>query len=516
MLSKSFLQKIKDPSLVRNVAFNWGSTATAIGYSLFITPIVVRALDKELYGIWSFLNGIITYSDLLYLGLGSSLIRDVALLCGSDKREQLSRLIRVILSIYAVLGCLCVLAGFIAASFIKSLFAHPIADSSVSEAQLTCLLLGIRLFALFVASVFSGVLVGQGRTDISKILSISFTVIRFFAIPLLVSLPNPLLMLALATTATAILECGTLAVMVCRLNHGLHLGFAFPRRSELWSLYSFGLKSFFILLSVKLISYTDTTVIGLVIGASAVALYSIPLQLIEYGRIAVAGIVNVLLPSLTVMNSEGDLAGLRAAYLKSARVCFFIAAFINVNIIFLGVSFLHMWVGKDFADAAYYVLLYLATASIFQSLSTQLALPFYQALQRFRRPTCVLIIEGLANLCLSIYLAPRHGITGVALATLIPTFLISFVILPHDIAKQLNCNTKDWFSAVVQPAMILIILCIGVFIVINRVLTIEAYWVIGAKGIIMSIVAAFTFYVSFPDDERIAIQKALQHVFGMA
>ena len=65
-------------SLARNVLTNWLGIPISLAYGLIITPIIVRALDTELYGVWSFLNGLLMYSDLLYVGLGSALIKYVA------------------------------------------------------------------------------------------------------------------------------------------------------------------------------------------------------------------------------------------------------------------------------------------------------------------------------------------------------------------------------------------------------------------------------------------------------
>jgi O-antigen/teichoic acid export membrane protein len=62
-------------SLARNVLSNWLVLAGTLIYALVITPIVVRTLDTERYGVWSFLNGVLAYADLFYLGLGVAFIK---------------------------------------------------------------------------------------------------------------------------------------------------------------------------------------------------------------------------------------------------------------------------------------------------------------------------------------------------------------------------------------------------------------------------------------------------------
>ena len=79
-----------------------------------------------------------------------------------------------------------------------------------------------------------------------------------------------------------------------------------PRAEELRILYGFGVPAFLITFSLRLISYTDTTVIGVVLGAASVGLYSLPLQIIEYTRLAVIGLLRAsCLARITVLHATG-------------------------------------------------------------------------------------------------------------------------------------------------------------------------------------------------------------------
>src|SRR5688572_19617541 len=94
-------------SLTRNVLSNWLSIPVGVAYGLIITPIMVRALDTELYGVWSFVNGLLMYSDLLYVGLGSAVIKYVAQHRANNDQPAINRLISVVGGIYGVIGIIC-------------------------------------------------------------------------------------------------------------------------------------------------------------------------------------------------------------------------------------------------------------------------------------------------------------------------------------------------------------------------------------------------------------------------
>ena len=92
------------PSLTRNVATSWAVTASGVVYALFITPVVVKALGQEQYGVWSFLNGLMGYSSLLYLGVGSALVKYIATYSASHDQASINRLTSVAVTIFAGLG----------------------------------------------------------------------------------------------------------------------------------------------------------------------------------------------------------------------------------------------------------------------------------------------------------------------------------------------------------------------------------------------------------------------------
>ena len=65
----------RQPSIARNVISNWLALGTSVVVALIVTPVIVRTLEAQRYGVWSFLNGLLAYSELLYLGLGSAIVQ---------------------------------------------------------------------------------------------------------------------------------------------------------------------------------------------------------------------------------------------------------------------------------------------------------------------------------------------------------------------------------------------------------------------------------------------------------
>ena len=503
-------------SLARNVLSNWIGIPITVAYGLIITPIIVRALDTELYGVWSFLNGLLVYSDLLYVGLGAALIKYVAQHRANDDQAGMNRLFSVVTGIYAAIGIVCFAIMLAISTVVPYAFAEPLSAAAARAATATCVLLGAQLFFVFVGSAFSGVICGHDRYDLVNMIWIGMIAVRFVATPLVVqSGHDPLFRLAAMTASVSAVQTLMLAMIAYRLVPRLSLRLSRWRFDELRMLYRFGLPSFFILFAVRLVSFSDTTIIGIMLGASSVALYTLPLQLMEYARMAVAGFTSVLLPRLTVMTTRGDLGSVREAYLDATRLACFLTAWLAATLMSIGPSFLNRWVGNTFGTPAKWVLVFLAVAALRQVLSTHAALPFYQATHRVSFPAKVLLLEAVLNLALTIWLAPRLGLTGVAVATAVPALLMSAVVLPPYLCRQLAVPIRTFLVASVLPGALMFVATAVVLYLSGLVIVAESYPAIVARAALSVPVAALVFAVAFPPEQRRSGRQLLQSLLSV-
>jgi O-antigen/teichoic acid export membrane protein len=275
-------------------------------------------------------------------------------------------------------------------------------------------------------------------------------------------------------------------------------------------LYGFGLPSFFITFAARLISFSNTTIIGIMLGAPAVALYALPLQLLEYARQPVGSFTRVFLPRLTAMTTRGELASLREASLSSTRIATFLTAWLGAMLLAIGPAFLNRWAGDAFGTPVQWVLVFLAVASFGQVLSTHAPLSFYQSMHRVVFPAKVLMIEALLTLGLSIWLAPRLGITGVAIATAVPALFIGAIVLPPYLCRQLAVPFRTFIGSSVLPGGLMFVATSVVLYLSGLVITAESYPAIVGRAAISVPIAVLVFLTTFPAEERRTV-RALLH-----
>ena len=504
-------------SLARNVLSGWIGIPISVAYGLIITPIIVRALDTELYGVWSFLNGLFVYSDLLYVGLGSAVIKYVAQHRAADDRAAINRLFSVVLGIYTVIGVVCCAAAFAISAYVPEWFAQPLSEDAARAASAACVLIWMQIFFIFIGSAFSGLLCGHDRFDLSNFVGISTVTMRLVATPIVLQTgDDPLLRLAVLTVVIAVIQAVLFAAFAYHLVPYLSVRLVRWRLDELRLLYGFGLPTFFITVAARIVSFSDTTIIGIMLGASAVAIYALPVQLMEYARAPVAGFTRVLLPRLTTLTVRGDLASFREAYLSATRIAAFLTAWLAAIALAVGPAFLTRWIGHEFGAPVRWVLVFLAAAAFGQALSTHAPLGFYQSMHLVAFPAKVLIVEALLNLGLSIWLAPRLGITGVALATALPSLLVGAVILPPYLCRQLAVPLRTFLAESVLPGALMFVVTSLTLWLAGLAIRPATYPALALQVAPSLPIALMLFRGTFPAGERRAIWQSLQslQVFG--
>ena len=466
---------LRQRSLTRNVAVNWLTAMLNAVLALVMTPIVVRSLAQEGYGVWTFLNGLMLYSNLLYVGLGGAVMRGLSEAVGRNDVAAQRRLVGLAVTIYAGLGLVCLAIALAVGPFVPQMFAtslHPEIEQSTAGAAA---FLGLRLALMFVGSALSALLAAHGRFDLVGLTTVAAVVPRLLLVLWATRQPSPLVPLAMVTVTDAALLVPAFYALCRVVAPAVHIRPALPTIAELRTLYGFGIQVFVVQVAAVIISYTDTALIGILLGAVSVGLYSLPLQLIEQSRLLVNGVTQNLIPELSALKARGEMAQLARLFLAASRACATMSAFVNVHFVLLGPAFLTLWVGPTMATDSPPILLFLAIAATAAAVSTQVMTPFYMALDRVRILVVIVVAEAGLNFVLSYWLAQTIGLWGVALGTAIPAVGLTLVFAPRPILAELGLGVDRFAAHVIGPVVLLVAASVGVQTVISRWFAIHSY-----------------------------------------
>jgi O-antigen/teichoic acid export membrane protein len=148
------------------------------------------------------------------------------------------------------------------------------------------------------------------------------------------------------------------------------------------------------------------------------------------------------------------LAGLRKIFVAGNRACALIIFPMAAILIILGKSVIEAWVGARYVATSYPVLLVLvipSTVMLAQSASSRVLF----GMAKHKTLAMVTLLEGGANLLLSILLVRRFGILGDAVGTAIPLACTTLFFLPRHLCHVLKLRLGVYLrEAFLLPLML--------------------------------------------------------------
>jgi O-antigen/teichoic acid export membrane protein len=246
-------------------------------------------------------------------------------------------------------------------------------------------------------------------------------------------------------------------------------------------LYSYSIYSFVIAIALKILFYTDSLVIGRLIGLQHVTYYAIPSTLLDYIEKFVWAMIAVLIPVISGNSAKEQETGNQRLYLLGTRYSLLLSAPVIISLFWLGPDFITLWMGVEIGSQSMWVLRILL-AGYGLAFSQLVAHGLLKGIARHRVLALVMIVEAGVNLVLSVVLAPRYGIEGVAIGTALPLWMASFALMVYT-CRCLKMSLLEYLFKGYGGALFSILL-IGA-IAPYLVQPCEAYWQVFGQSFIV-------------------------------
>ena len=428
--------------ILKNVGSSWFALGVNILVGVSLSPYILHRLGDHAFGLWILVFSITGYYGLFDLGIRSSIIRYVAKYAVLENHNQLNRLINTAMFSYIGIGLVAMLITVIGFFHMSSIFQIP-ADFATT-ARLLFLMVGAAVAAGFPLGVFGGILEGLQRFYVLNFTNVSSTLVRALLIVLALRHGRGLLTIALITVCLPLVAALVNATVVLRILP-LRFGAKYLDWSTLRRIANYSGATFIIIVGGRLRFKTDAVVIGTFLSSAAITYFAIASRLVDYASEVVSGLAQIFVPMSSQSQAIGDSARLRKILVAGNRACALIIFPITAMLIILGKSVIEAWVGAKYVATSYPVLLLLlipSTLMLAQSASGRTL----WGMARHGTWAWVVLIEGIANLILSIVLVRRFGIIGDALGTAIPLTCTMVFFLPRHVCRLLDIPLKAYLS----------------------------------------------------------------------
>jgi O-antigen/teichoic acid export membrane protein len=407
--------------------------------SILIMPFVVRTLGDRLYGVWALVATLIGYYGVLDLGLVQATSRYLAGALGSDNREECNRVFNTGLRIYLVLGLL-VLAAALVGAFLAPRFCRTPQDASLF-ARLA-LILGLNLALQFPLRIFTGALEGNLRFDLSASLDLLALALRTALTILILEAGYRVEGLAWATFLSYLPSMALTLYFTRRELPFLRFDARYWRIDTARTLFSFSAYSFVAQVANILKFQVDNMVVAGVVGLAAVTHYSVGGKLARSYMDTVFSLLGAFVSVFSRKEGAKDYEGLRRTFLFATRLSICLSSFIGFGLLAWGRPFIARWMGPAYLDG--YTCLMALVPGLLVALWQSPSGALMYGISRHRFLAFTSVIEGIVNLALSILLARKYGIVGVALGTSIPMLLSKIFVQPMYVCRVAQIPISEY------------------------------------------------------------------------
>jgi len=439
------------PSLFINAISNWASLSVNICVAFFLTPYLIRSLGKGDYGIWALLGSVVGMYGLLDLGVGSAVMRYVAYYLGRKDNSALNESFNSSLVLFSGIGLVCTALTFVLVRPLAVFFM--VSEANFVNFQRSMWFLGLATALSFPGNVLRTAVLAHERFIPCNIVRIITELMRPCLFVTAIILGYGLQGITFAILIIALVSFVCHIVLFVLFCPSIIIKPQLTNWISTRQLLLFGLPAAVSILAAIFQLKLDNIVIARYLDMSLVTSYAVGAMLVNFLARFLISANSVLDPRFSQLVGTKDHEQVLKLYLRSLSLLTSLTFSVGVALILIGKPFILLWVGEGY-DETYKVLVCLVVARM-SHVSQYPTMSLLFALNRHRIYAVLTLLEGFANLGLSILFVKRWGIVGVAMGTMIPMVLCKFVVLPLYTGTQVDISARQIYLTIGRPVVLI-------------------------------------------------------------
>lgn len=440
------------PKLVQNIISAAASHVASTLIVLAITPLLLHKLGLEAYGVWAFISAIAKYGLVAEFGLGPSITRFVAEYHSKSEIGNVKQTVTFGILFYLAVGSIIVPTFFFLSPLI---FAHlklsaplKLVAPGVATGFITWLLLDLA------ASVLRALLAGLGHLGTAS-KAIALGQVAFAAFAVIFTQIGLGLYGMLDALWIQLLVSVVLLSLAARQELGERvLCSPFSLRASVIKPL-FAVSSWIQLSTLMSIIYNESgqLIVGIFVSVATSGLYDMGTKLASAVRAVSSYFCSGLLPVIARLDSQQGGQSAAVAFIRSSRYQAIFTFFATGLLVGASPAFLHLWLGArvNHLPIIIQVMTVLCPVYLIDSIIT-VAITTLRAIGKPKLETAYSVVAASFHVGLTIFLAPRFGLTGILAGLMIGTIVASCNFL-YFFARTQSANIwgmmRGWLTRLI-------------------------------------------------------------------
>ncbi|HLZ39502.1 MAG TPA: polysaccharide biosynthesis C-terminal domain-containing protein [Candidatus Sulfotelmatobacter sp.] len=459
------MRKLEKLEIIKNVGSSWFALAVNIVVGVFISPFILHRLGDTAFGLWVLIFSLTGYYGIFDFGIRSSIVRYVSKYTATRDIQEVNGLINTAMFTYSGVGIVSLLITLAGCLYIDRLFKIP--ANFHSTAAWLLLIVGTSVAVGFPLGVFGGMLEGLQKFYIINWTNIVFSgLVRAGLIVFFLSRGYGLLTVAIITVGLPIVSSLVRAAVALR-SLPIKFRWKYVDRKSFRHMANYSGVTFMVIIAARLRLKSDAVVIGTFLSSAAITYFYAGSRLVDYAGEVVSSLAQIFVPMSSQSDAAGNIDRLRKIFIVGNRACALTIFPITVFFVILGKSIIGVWLGQKYVALAYPVLIVLIIPhTIMQIQSASGRILF--GMSKHSKLAIISLIEGIANIVLSILMVRPWGIMGDALGTAIPLLCTYVVFMPRHLCSLLRVRMWTYLRQAYELPLLLCTPMIVVLLLLQR------------------------------------------------
>lgn len=479
--------------------------------AILYTPVMLRLLGQNEYGLYQLASSTVTYLGLLSFGFGSSYVRFFYQYRVHNQEEEIRKLNSIFLLVFCTMSAICVVLGSGLIFSADNLFGNSLAADEIVEIRWLMLVLVITTALTFPNVIFDCYITAHERYIFQRVLLIVINVLNpCLTLPLLL-MGYSSMSLVVANLILSIMRF-TFNVLYCVKK--LKMGFQF-KGMELHVLKSVGTFSFYIFINevVNQINWNvGKFILGIVQNTGVVAIFSVGSQFNQYFLNMSSAVSNVFIPRVNKMVAEKQSdRSLSDLFIRIGRIQYIILAAVLTGYMIYGQFFIRKWAGEGYEEAYYVGAIIMIPTLI--PLIQNIGIEIQRAENKHKFRSIAYLIIAFVNLIITIPLSQKCGAIGSAIGTAVATFIGNIVLMNWYYYKKIHLDIPAFYKGMIRPTLALAVAAVE-GIIIRSVFGVNSWLAFFSQAALFLIVYFICLCgFGFHREEREQVEQIKKRIF---
>jgi len=408
-----------------NVIWGWGGVAVNMAVAFILSPIIVRKLGVERYGVWILLFSTMDYLRMLDFGFRAAVVNGCARFRACEDWEGVNRTVSPAMLYFLTIGVVSCVAAILLRDLALTFFNIP-AGLQV-ESRTLIVIIAISVSLRLILAPLTATLEGFQRFDLVNRAYISALLFRSIGSLVVLVLGYGLVEMGYVLLVGQIGENAMTIAGVKRVFPSFHVSPSLVQREAMLSLFRYGRYSALMGVASLVTIQVPTTVLGYFHGPAAIAFFNLPFRLLMYSTEAFAKVADVTSSVTAGVEAKREIVW-RIAVVTN-RHCFTLFMPAAIFLWMFGSELLTVWYSPQVGGNSGPLLPVLVFAFLFAVAGQYNAGAVLIGQGRHALYAYGMVVEVIASAALLFVFVPRYGPLGAAWVVMATVVAIRCIFL---------------------------------------------------------------------------------------